>query len=139
MKWCLLPTNVEQYSLLELYKHLLSSTEIFVLTKGMLARCSQKVLQRPAEERAGTGRNQPSATAAGGLRLRQLALIMSENGQSHVPGREAYSCKGKVLEAKRVIPPNHPQTKPLPVHSVVGLLQKELDSTTRNRHARCSL
>ena len=42
--------------------------------------CSKKVLQRPAEETACTGGNQPSIMAVGGLRPRQLALI-SEKSQ----------------------------------------------------------
>ena len=37
--------------------------------------CSKKALQRPAEETACTGGNQPSVMAVGGLRPRQLALI----------------------------------------------------------------
>ena len=42
--------------------------------------CSKKALQRPAIETACTGGNQPSVTAAGGFRPRQLALI-SEKSQ----------------------------------------------------------
>ena len=36
---------------------------------------TQKALQRPTEETACTGGNQPSVRAEGGLRPRQLALI----------------------------------------------------------------
>ena len=41
--------------------------------------CSKKALQRPAEETTGTGGNQPSVMAAGGLRPRQLVLISEKN------------------------------------------------------------
>ena len=44
------------------------------------SKCSKKALQRPAEEKACTGRNQSPVMAAGGLRPRQLALI-SEKSQ----------------------------------------------------------
>ena len=50
--------------------------------------CSKKVLQRPAEETACTGGNQPPVRAEGGLRPRQLALI-SEESRLKVRGREA--------------------------------------------------
>ena len=43
--------------------------------------CSKEALQRPSEETACTGGKQPSAMAAGGLRLRQFTLI-SEKSQS---------------------------------------------------------
>ena len=42
--------------------------------------CPKKALQRPAEETACTGGNQPLVMAVGGLRQRQLALI-SEKSQ----------------------------------------------------------
>ena len=41
--------------------------------------CSKKALQRSAEETAGTGGNQPSVMATGGLRPRQLALISEKS------------------------------------------------------------
>ena len=41
--------------------------------------CSKKALQRSAEDTACTGGNQPSVTAAKGLRLRHLALISEKN------------------------------------------------------------
>ena len=44
-------------------------------------KCDPGALQRPAEETACTGGNQPLVMAAGGLRPRQLAVI-SEKSQS---------------------------------------------------------
>ena len=41
--------------------------------------CSKKALQRSAEDTACTGGDQPSVMAAGGLRLRQLALIIEKS------------------------------------------------------------
>ena len=41
--------------------------------------CSKKALQRPSEETACTGGNQPPVMAAGGLRPRQLALISEKS------------------------------------------------------------
>ena len=41
--------------------------------------CSENAIQRSAEETACTGGNQPSVMAAGGLRLRQLALISEKS------------------------------------------------------------
>ena len=41
--------------------------------------CSKKALQRSAEEKACTGRNQPSVMATGGLRPKQLVLITEKS------------------------------------------------------------
>ena len=73
------------------------------LQRSAQSQCSEKVSQRPAEETASTGRNQPSATAPGGLRSRQLVLI-SEKSQLQVQlqGREAQSHKGEMQEAESV-------------------------------------
>ena len=47
--------------------------------RKLLSWCSKKALQRPAEETACTGGNQPQIMAVGGLRTRQLALIREKS------------------------------------------------------------
>ena len=99
--------------------------------------CSKKALQRPNEETTCTGGNQPSVMAAGGLRRGQLAHI-SEESQSYIHSREAWSHKRKMQDAvlKSEYNPNHPKPKPSSVQSAVRSAHQESDSTATNEHAK---
>ena len=99
------------------------------------AWCSKNALQRSAEETACTGRNQPSVTAAGGLRPRQLVVIsgkpvVSSRQRDMKPQRK--NTGGRETEQHL----NHPQPKPSSVQSAAGCAHQESDSTAKNEHAR---
>ena len=83
-----------------------------------------------------TGGNQPSATAAGCLRPRQLALI-SEKSQSSVSRQRGMKPQRKAAGGgKSEQHPHHPQPTPSSVQSAAGGARQESDSTGTSERAR---
>ena len=98
--------------------------------------CSKKALQRPAEETACTGGNQPSVVAARGLRPRQLALI-SEKSQFVSSRQRGIKPQRKNAGGRKSEQhPYHPQPKSSSVQSTVGCVHQDSDSTATSKHAR---
>ena len=95
--------------------------------------CSKKALQRSAEETACTGGNQPSVTAAGGLRPRQLywrSLVRKASCKFEAERQKA------AKEERRRQKEHHPHLKPSFVQRVVGGAHQESVFTATSEHAR---
>ena len=98
--------------------------------------CSKKASQRPAEETACTGWNQPSVMTARGLRPRQLAFV-SEKSQ-FVSSRQRGMKPQRKNEGGRKSEqhPYHLQPKSSSVQSAVGCAHQDSASTATNECAR---
>ena len=97
---------------------------------------SKKVSQRPEEETACTGWNQPSVMTARGLRPRQLAFV-SEKSQfvsSRQRGMKPQSKDAGGRKSEQHT--HHPQPNPSSVQSAVGCAHQDSASTATNECAR---